>query len=203
MGPELMVLLAERAAVLRSEGRRPYVWDPPRTVPLAAVSYILAAAELANDLNRIGVEPAAIYVSSSGSTGAGLVLGLKALGLDWPVRSVGYIHWPWDVPTEMAKWANAAGELIGLPHRLETADINYTVEQIGEDYGRLTPAGREALHLMATTEAPLLDPIYTARVTAQLIADVRSERIAAGSTVVLFHTGGTPAVFAAAAQLMN
>ena len=75
MGDDLNALLADQAAELRAAGRRPYVWHPPRTVPLATVSYVLAAAELVEDMRRIGVEPAAIYVASSGSTGAGLVLG--------------------------------------------------------------------------------------------------------------------------------
>jgi L-cysteate sulfo-lyase len=203
MGPELNALLADKAAELRSAGRRPYVWNPARTVPLATVSYALAAAELAEDLRRIGVEPAAVYVASSGSTGAGLALGFRILGIDWPVRSIGYIHWPWDVPTTMADWANGAADHLALPQRLAANDIDYTAEQIGADYGQLTPAGREAIHLMATTEALLLDPVYTARTAAQLIADVRSGKIAAGSTVVLMHTGGAPAVFAAAKNILN
>jgi 1-aminocyclopropane-1-carboxylate deaminase/D-cysteine desulfhydrase-like pyridoxal-dependent ACC family enzyme len=203
MGPDLNELLSRKAAELRAAGRRPYVWHPPQTVPLAAVSYVLAAAELVDDLRRIDVEPAAVYVSSSGSTGAGLALGLRVLGIDWPVRSVGYIHWPWDVPQTMADAANGAAEHLDLPHRLAANDINYTAEQIGADYGQLTPAGREALHLMATTEALLLDPVYTARATAQLIADVRSDHVPAGSTVVLIHTGGAPAVFAAAEDVLQ
>jgi 1-aminocyclopropane-1-carboxylate deaminase/D-cysteine desulfhydrase-like pyridoxal-dependent ACC family enzyme len=203
MGEELNALLAEKAADLRDRGRKPYVWHPPRTVPLAAVSYVLAAAELAEDLYRVGVEPAAVYVSSSGSTGAGLTLGLRALGLNWRVRSVGYIRWPWDVPAEMAGSANGAAELLGVPHRLAAADIDYTGEQIGADYGRLTAAGREALHLLARTEALLLDPVYTARALAELIADVRSGRVAAGAAVVFVHTGGTPAVFACGDDLLK
>jgi 1-aminocyclopropane-1-carboxylate deaminase/D-cysteine desulfhydrase-like pyridoxal-dependent ACC family enzyme len=203
MGPELNALLADKAAELRAAGRRPYVWHPPRVVPLATVSYVLAAAELVEDLQQIQIEPAAVYVSSSGSTGAGLALGLRALGIDWPVRSIGYIHWPWDVPNTMSEWANQAAEHLKLPQRLAPSDINYAVEQIGTDYGRLTPAGRDALRLMATTEALLLDPVYTARATAQLIADVRSGRAPAGSSVVLIHTGGGPAVFAAATDVLE
>ena len=46
MGPPLYTVLDEKAAELRAAGRKPYVWHPPRTVPLAAVSYVHAAAEL-------------------------------------------------------------------------------------------------------------------------------------------------------------
>jgi 1-aminocyclopropane-1-carboxylate deaminase/D-cysteine desulfhydrase-like pyridoxal-dependent ACC family enzyme len=197
MGPELTALLTAKGEELRAQGRRPYVWHPPRTVPRAAVSYVLAAAELVEDVQRAGVEPAAVYVSSSGSTGAGLALGLKALGKDWPVRSVGYIRWPWDVPAEMAAMASAAAELLELPLRLTRTDIDYTDQQIGDAYGRLTPAGRAALQLFAESEALLLDPVYTARAAAEMIGDIRLGRLPAGSSVVFVHTGGTPAVFAA------
>jgi D-cysteine desulfhydrase/L-cysteate sulfo-lyase len=203
MGADLNALLADKATELRAADRRPYVWDPARTVPLATVSYVLAAAELVDDLRRIAVEPAAIYVSSSGSTGAGLALGLRILGIDWPVRSVGYIHWSWDVPSTMADAANGAAVHLGLPHRMAASDITYTADQIGAEYGRLTPAGREALHLMATTEALLLDPVYTARAAAQMIADVRTGRVPAGSAVIFIHTGGTPAVFAATSDVLK
>jgi L-cysteate sulfo-lyase len=203
MGPELNALLAAKAAELTAAGRRPYYWLPERTLPLAAVSYALAAAELADDLDRAGVTPAAVYVSSSGSTGAGLALGFKALGRDWPVRSIGYIRWPWDVPTEMAQTATAAAELLGLPHRFTPTDIDYTDSQIGAAYGRLTAVGREAVRLLAATEALLLDPVYTARAMAALIADIRAGRVPAGAAVVFVHTGGTPAVFAAGEEMLG
>lgn len=196
MGPDLNARLQKEAKLLRAQGRRPYSWDTPKSVPIATVSYVLAAAELVEDLRRFGVNPAAIYVSSSGSTGAGLVLGLRALGIHWPVRSVGYIRWPWNVPQEMAKWANRAAEMIGLPTRLVAEDIGYSDEQIGVDYQQLSNAGLEAIRLMARTEALLLDPVYTARAVAQLIADVRSRRIPADADIVFVHTGGGPAVFA-------
>ena len=203
MGAELNELLAKKATELAAAGRRPYVWHPPRTVPVAAVSYVLAAAELVDDLDRAGVTPAAVYVSSSGSTGAGLALGLRALARDWPVRSVGYIRWDWDVPAEMARTASDAAALLGLPHRFGADDICYTDAQIGESYGRLTSAGREATKLLATTEAILLDPVYTSRAMAALIADVRSGVVPAGASVVFIHTGGTPAVFAFAEEMLG
>jgi len=57
-------------------------------------------------------------------------------------------------------------------------------------------AGREALTLLATTEAILLDPTYSAKAMAGLIADVRAKRYPPGSVLVFIHTGGVPAIFA-------
>ena len=59
-----------------------------------------------------------------------------------------------------------------------------------------SPAGREALHLLATTEAILLDHVYSAKALATLIADVRAGKYPPGSVLVFIHTGGVPAIFA-------
>ena len=76
IGPELDAPAGRRRRrSCAAQGRKPYVWHPPRTVPLAAVSYALCLAEIAEQLREPGVEPAAVYVSSSGATGAGAGAG--------------------------------------------------------------------------------------------------------------------------------
>jgi D-cysteine desulfhydrase len=51
------------------------------------------------------------------------------------------------------------------------------------------------MSLIATTEGIVLDPIYTGRALAGLIAAVDDGDITAGSTTVFMHTGGLPALF--------
>ena len=70
-------------------------------------------------------------------------------------------------------------------------------------YGVVTPAGREAMDLLARTEGILLDPIYTAKAMAGLIDDARNRRLGADDRAVFIHTGGTPAVFAYRDELMQ
>ena len=86
--------------------------------------------------------------------------------------------------------------MIGLPHRLTAADIDADESYVAPGYGLPSEAGREALDLLARTEAILLDPVYSAKAMAALIADVRSGRYKPGSVVVFIHTGGVPAIFA-------
>lgn len=196
IGPELDHLLSSKAAEYRQAGRRPYVWHRPRVVPLAAVSYALCMAEVAEQLTGRGLEPAAVYVSSSGSTGAGVALGKALLGLECPARLICPMHWPWHIPTALAKDANDAAELLDLPHRLTPADIDADENHVAPGYGIPSPAGQEALHLLATAEAILLDPVYSAKAMAGLVADVRAGKYRPGSVIVFIHTGGLPAVFA-------
>ncbi|MGH2474846.1 MAG: pyridoxal-phosphate dependent enzyme, partial [Candidatus Limnocylindrales bacterium] len=66
--------------------------------------------------------------------------------------------------------------------------------QLGIDYGVPTEAAAEAARLLATTEGILVDPIYTAKALAGLIAMVRRGELD-GRTVVFWHAGGTPGLF--------
>src|SRR5947209_776390 len=75
IGPELNALIAAKADELRQAGRKPYYWLPDRVVPLSAASYALCVAEIAEQLADLGLTADALYVSSSGATGAGVALG--------------------------------------------------------------------------------------------------------------------------------
>jgi 1-aminocyclopropane-1-carboxylate deaminase/D-cysteine desulfhydrase-like pyridoxal-dependent ACC family enzyme len=50
------------------------------------------------------------------------------------------------------------------------------------------------VRLVAQTEGLILDPVYSGKAMAGLIAAIREKRI--GGTIVFWHTGGAPALFA-------
>ena len=196
LGPALYEIINARTAALRQQGRRVYCWDNAIVKPRAAVSYLLCLCEIVEQMAELGEEPAAIYVCSSGSTGAGLALAKAVLGLSYPVRNIAPIRWPWNAHEDLAQTANVAAELLDLPHRLQADDIDLTEEYIGPAYGTASAAGDEALNMLARNEGILLDPIYTAKAMAALMDDARQGRLAPGRPVVFVHTGGTPALFA-------
>src|SRR5688572_23964081 len=151
IGPELEAVLAAKADELRRQGRRPYFWHRPRVVPLAAVSYVLCVAEIAEQLAALGLSADALYVSSAGATGSGVALGHRLVGMKCPARLICPMHWPWQIPTAMADDANTAAELLGLPHRLTAADVDADESYVAPGYGLPSAAGREALDLLART----------------------------------------------------
>jgi 1-aminocyclopropane-1-carboxylate deaminase/D-cysteine desulfhydrase-like pyridoxal-dependent ACC family enzyme len=203
LGPALDDLLMAKAEEFRRAGRKPFVWDRHTGRPLAAVSYALALVEVLDQTAARGVRPTAMYVSAAGATGAGVVLGKVALGLNFPVRLVAPIRWPWKTQEDMAGVANQAAELLGLPHRVKPADVEISEDFIGAGYGQVTPEGWEAMQLLAHSEGILLDPVYTSKAMAGLIADVRSSRLRRDDVAVFIHTGGTPAVFAYRDELVH
>jgi 1-aminocyclopropane-1-carboxylate deaminase/D-cysteine desulfhydrase-like pyridoxal-dependent ACC family enzyme len=203
IGPELDAVLTARADELRKAGRKPYVWHRPRVVPLAAISYVLCVVEIVEQLAEQNRKPDAIYVSSSGATGAGVVLAAKLLGLTCPIRLICPMPWPWPIPEALARDANAAAEMLGLPHRMSGSEIDADESYIAPGYGKPSFSGHQALQQLARTEAILLDPVYSAKAMAALMADVRSKRYTEGSNIVFIHTGGVPAIFADPESVLN
>jgi 1-aminocyclopropane-1-carboxylate deaminase/D-cysteine desulfhydrase-like pyridoxal-dependent ACC family enzyme len=67
---------------------------------------------------------------------------------------------------------------------------------VGGGYGVPSDQSREAIELTARTEAIFLDPTYTSKAMAGLIAHVRQRQLVAGQTVVFWHTGGQVGLFA-------
>jgi D-cysteine desulfhydrase family pyridoxal phosphate-dependent enzyme len=196
VGPDLDRLIEGKAERFRAEGRTVYNWNRGLVKNLAAVSYVLCIAEMADQLRLLDVEPSAVYVCSAGSTGAGMTLGAQALGLEWPVRIILPLRWPWDEHEDLARIGNETAELINIPTGLAPQDLDIHPDYIGEGYTIPTDEGAEAISLLARTEAILLDPTYTAKAMAALIDHVRQGMYAKDDAIMFLHTGGAPALFA-------
>ncbi len=203
IGPRLDDRIFEHAERLRADGHAVYHWDPERVKPLAAVSYVVAWLEMRQQWQSLGIAPAAVYVSSSGSTGAGMALAARFLDDAIPVHSISPIHWPYDTAEEMAHIANDAAKLLELPTRLRRADIHLNEDFIAPGYGKLNDEAAEAIELFARREGILLDPVYTGKAAAAMIHDIRAGEYERDQTVVFVHTGGTPALFAYAEPLQQ
>ena len=201
LGPEVDALIAQAAERFRAQGRRVYSWDRDQVKAKAAASYLLCMAEVIDQLDALGIEPDAIYLCSSGSTGAGLALAKAALGREFPLRFVLPIHWPWDEVEDLCRIANMTAQLLELEVTVNPDEVDISSEFVGPGYGIPTPEGMEAIKLLAQNEGLLLDPVYTSKAMAALIADVRAGRFSTDQTIVFIHTGGTPALFAYRDQL--
>ena len=195
--------LERRARVLADEGRRPYViHSAPVHPPLGGLGYVLAAEEVTAQARALGVGfDAVVCASGSALTHAGVLVGLRALGEAAPVYGICVRR---DARRQGDRVAKVAAELAGLIERPAAFDaggveVSDTVHAPG--YGRLNDAVREAMAMAARHEALLLDPVYTGKAMAGLVAHVRAGRIAAGSRVLFLHTGGLPALFAYADKL--
>jgi 1-aminocyclopropane-1-carboxylate deaminase/D-cysteine desulfhydrase-like pyridoxal-dependent ACC family enzyme len=96
----------------------------------------------------------------------------------------------------VAKLASQTAELLGNRIAFSPDEILVNDAYLGGGYGVVGEPEREALRLFARMEGLLLDPVYTGRAGAGLIDLVRLGFFSKGQTVLFWHTGGTPALFA-------
>lgn len=83
---------------------------------------------------------------------------------------------------------------ITVPARSQ--DVQVFDDYIGPGYGVPTPEGIEAIKLLASQEAVILDHVYTGKTMAGLIDLIRKGFFRKGETVIFLHTGGGPGLFA-------
>jgi D-cysteine desulfhydrase len=195
--------LRDEADRLRRAGRRPYVIplgiDNP---PLGALGYMLAAKEIVEQAAQQGVAFDSVVVASGSSlTHTGLLCGLRAMNCRVPVHGA-CVRRPADAQRDRVTTVAAnLARLIGSPPLLGNDDVVTWDMALAPGYGRLGPLAREAIELIARTEGLFVDPVYTAKSLAVLIALVRDGTIARGERVLFVHTGGLPALFGYEAEL--
>lgn len=173
---------------LRKEGRHPYPIPLGASNSLGALGYVRAVGEIVSQ----GLVPDAIVVaSSSGGTLAGLLAGIELHALATRVIAVSADDLAADIAAEVRRILDGMAPLLGLDVPPATgAEIVVDDSFVGDGYGIPTAASREALELTARTEGLFLDPTYTAKAMARLIAGTRRAEFRPDETVLFWHTGG-------------
>ncbi|GJM39405.1 MAG: 1-aminocyclopropane-1-carboxylate deaminase [Acidimicrobiales bacterium] len=169
------------------------VIGPGGSSPVGTLGYVAAGIELAAQLRDAAVDPAAVVVASStGGTAAGLLVGLEMGGAPAPVRAVAVYA---DAATTRATIEYLAAETASLVSAPAPNLARLTVDDsmLGAGYGIETDASHAAVDVLARTEGVLLDPVYTAKAFAFLLA---SSEIDTDDDVVFVHTGGQTGLFA-------
>ena len=185
------------AAAERAAGRTPYVIPVGASTPLGAAAFVHAATEL---FEQIAPPDVIVHSTSSGGTQAGLVAGCALAGVRTRVIGISADEPALSLSADVRRILDGLADLIGPggPHARTIADASIEIDDrfVGDGYGVPTPASREAIELVARTEALFLDPTYTAKAMAGLIAQVRSNVFQETETVLFWHTGGQVGMFA-------
>ena len=187
--------IEDACARLVDAGRRPYCMPIGGASPVGALGYVRAAGELlAQTAVALGGQGPDVVVVADGSGGthAGLATGLGdfdlVLGVDVGARP--------DIDTQVETKAGEVARLAGVAPPRGTARVDH--DRVGAAYGAPTDDCREAVVLAARTEGLILDPVYTGKAMAGLMAARRAGTITARTRTVFVHTGGMPALFAPA-----
>jgi D-cysteine desulfhydrase len=189
------IVLHEAAA-----GRKPYAIPLGGSTPLGALGFAMAMEELTAQttikFDRI------LFASSSGGTHAGLAAGAYATQYPGEVLGISVDEELESLQSMVAEIATGTSRLLGYPHDFSLNEIHARADYLGEGYGVLGPPERAAIELFARSEGILLDPVYTGRAAAGMIDLIRRSEIGKDETILFWHTGGTPALYAYANDLL-
>lgn len=191
---EQRAMLDSLAADIRAQGGRPHILnDNPMFDVASAVAYLEVTLEVLEQLDRLDLKPDYFYMSSSGKGSAGIMLAQKLLGgfAMHAVCATAEFH----LPSRTSKIANETIAALGLEITVTEDEVINTEDFVGKGYGIPSEAGDEAVKLFARTEGIILDPIYTGKAAAGMIAHIREGRFGQDDVLVFVHTGGTPAIF--------
>ena len=189
---------------LRAAGRRPFVIPYGGSSPTGALGYVEASRELALQLRAQGESPAAVvFASSSGGTQAGLEVGFPLFGIGARLVAVAIDKFEGEGPSLRERVRMTSAELAALLGLDMVTEGELREDFLGGGYGVVGAAEREAIGLAARTEGLLLDPVYSGRAFAGLLAMIRGGEFKGSESVLFWHTGGGPALFPYAQDLLS
>ena len=188
------------AAELAAAGRRVEVIPVGGSGAIGAWGQVLGAVEVVEQAAGLGFVPDAIVLpSASGGTQAGLTVGTSLAALETPaegapIRVLGVVvaRPESELRQIVERIVGELAVMAGIAAPLDRIELEPA--HIGGGYGLPTAAADEATHLLARTEGVLVDPVYTAKGAAGLIAGVRAGAFD-GRRVVFWHGGGLPSLF--------
>jgi D-cysteine desulfhydrase family pyridoxal phosphate-dependent enzyme len=183
------------AAELRAREKHPFVIPVGASTPTGALGFARGVAELA----AAGVKPSVIvHSTSSGGTQAGLIAGCALLGMRARVLGISADDSASELRGTVAGLLQEMARRLGCTPASAGADSAIEVDDrfVGEGYGIPTAASTEALELVAQREGIVLDPVYTAKAMAGLLARIHAGEFSRDDSVVFWHTGGTAGLFA-------
>ena len=196
-GTDLEAEMQRVADDVVASGGTPYIVPGGGSNALGALGYVSCAEELlAQSFEESLPIDHIVCASGSGGTHAGLVAGLYGNQAGVPVTGISVRAGRQAQEAKLVDLANAASKLAGADREVPAEAIRVRDEFVGPGYSLPTAEMTDAIQLFARTEGVLLDPVYTGKAAAGLIALAREGAFAPDSNVIFVHTGGSPALYA-------
>lgn len=193
-------LMEQEAHRLEREGYKPYVIPVSGSTPIGCLGYVRCAFELQLQFEQMQLRPTYIYgPCGSGGILGGLMAGMSAMARSIPVWGISVSRNREECMKNLKAWLDSQCSMLGVePEGIYDADDRF----VGERYGHLSKATREAIYLLAETEGIFTDPVYSGKSLSGLIGHIREGRLDSRDTVLFLHSGGVPALFAYADELV-
>ncbi len=190
---------------LIAAGRKPYIVPlAPVAQPKGALGYVLAAAEMVQQLVDLKIEPDLIVVGSgSGLTHSGLLVGLRLMGLEIPLLGACVRRNVEAQSPRIVSTCRKVEAMLDVGEIVSETDVWLSDIALAPGYGQASDHVMGALSMMARLEGVLVDPVYSAKMVSCTMQMMESGSLAGFEHIIMIHTGGTPALFAYREQLLS
>jgi 1-aminocyclopropane-1-carboxylate deaminase/D-cysteine desulfhydrase-like pyridoxal-dependent ACC family enzyme len=129
-----------------------------------------------------------------------MIIGAHQNGLTSKILGISVDEKAETLKARVADLATRTAETLGKDWSFKAEEVLVNDSYTGEGYAVMGRPEIEAVRLFARHEALLLDPVYTGRAAAGLIDLSRKGFFDAAESVLFWHTGGGPALFASRYQ---
>jgi len=191
--------LKELKTSLEKRGKKVYLIPIGGSNYTGSLGYVSAMKELSVQLSQENIKkPYIFFATSSGGTQCGMMLGEKLFNIEttlMPVQIDKIKDNQLSLENEVLKILQEGEIKFQLSKTFKLNDIPVIKGYNLAEYGQLTDNERYAINLLAKTEGIFLDPVYTGRAFFGMTDILKNKKIPAGSNVIFWHTGGTPALF--------
>lgn len=191
---------------LIAQGNKPYIVPYGGSNESGVFSFVHAMQELCKQSGTVMPYSHIILASSSGATQAGIMLGNELADQQCEVIGIAIDKSEsvdFSLSEKIVMLANKTADKMKINKKFTLRDVKLDDNYLGAGYGIVGAAEKEAIRLLATTEGILLDPVYTGRAMAGLIDYVNKGKVGRDDHVLFWHTGGLPALFAYADELLS
>jgi 1-aminocyclopropane-1-carboxylate deaminase/D-cysteine desulfhydrase-like pyridoxal-dependent ACC family enzyme len=188
---------ADLSATLREEGKRPYVIDYPFSNYSAILGYMTAYLEMRAQIEGGGAPEFDHFFLCSGSNSfLGLRMAANLAGDTTPITAFPPITWKENgldhVAPDLDTFARIKIQEFSnwIEQNLQVNSLDFDERHVGSGYGIPTKASIDAVRQVGRCEGILLDPIYTGKAMAGLIARIENNEFEPGSRLLFFQSGG-------------
>ncbi|MCB1706087.1 MAG: D-cysteine desulfhydrase family protein [Halioglobus sp.] len=192
---EIDALFAQWQQHYAAQGRRAMVVPTGGSDGIGAWGYIAACEELAGDFSQAGIEQAHIVTATgSGGTQTGLTLGVALHELPatvWGVNVCDNAQYFIDkVASDTADWQRLYPDAPAVAIEPRVLD-----GYVGQGYAIASPEVFDLIAHLSRLEGLVLDPVYTGKAFAGMLAEIAGGRFEGCRDIVFVHTGGIFGVF--------
>lgn len=197
-GADTAAFIENRINTLKSEGRNPYLIPMGGSSPTGCLGYAGCFYEIIQQADDLGIHFNHIVVpNGSGGTHAGLLAASKAAGKsDIRIRSYAVLASLEDAINNTFQKATETLNLLNDKLTIHKDEVDIDPNFLGTGYGIPTKEMVDAVKLLARTEGIFLDPVYSGKAFAGLLADIKAGKFQKGERILFILTGGLPGLFA-------